>query len=101
MNSNVKIIKGWIQETLTNFLKEKIKRLLLHILMLTYETTKFILKNLKPYLKSGSIIIFDEMYNYPGWENNEYRALIEEFTEDYFDFIAFSDFGQEAIIKIK
>ena len=102
LNSNVKIIKGWIQETLTNFLKEKNQKVVFaHIDVDTYQTTKFILKNLKPYLESGSIIIFDEMYNYPGWENNEYKALIEEFTEDYFDFIAFSDFGQEAIIKIR
>ena len=69
MNSNVKIIKEWIQETLTNFLKEKNQKIAFaHIDVDTYETTKFILKNLKPYLKSGSIIIFDEMYNYPGWK---------------------------------
>ena len=102
LNSNVKIIKGWIQNTLIEFLKEKNQKIVfVHIDVDTYETTKFIIKNIKPYLKSGSIIIFDEMYNYPGWENNEYKALMEEFSEEYFQFIAFSDFGQEAIIKIK
>lgn len=102
VNKNVRIIKGWIQDTLCNFLTEKNQKVIfVHIDIDTYETTKFILKNIKPFLKSGSIIIFDEMYNYPGWENNEYKALTEEFDEDFFEFIAFSDFGQEAIIKIK
>ena len=34
----------------------------------TYNPTKFTLEKLKPYLVKNAIILFDELYNYPGWK---------------------------------
>ena len=34
--------------------------------------------------------MFDEIYNFPGWENGEYRSLIENFKEDEYRFINFN-----------
>ena len=28
-------------------------------------------------MKSGAIILFDQLYNYPGWKEGEYKALKE------------------------
>ena len=68
--------------------KPKIK--FVHVDCDTYETTKFILKNIKPYLSKGTIILFDEFYNFSGWSVGEYKALIETFEEKEYKYLAFS-----------
>tara|TARA_B100000941_G_scaffold286898_1_gene261180 strand:- start:1161 stop:1916 length:756 start_codon:yes stop_codon:yes gene_type:complete len=102
VNRNVILIKGWIQDTLEKFLSENnVSRIsFINIDVDTYETTKYILPLIKPYLFSGSIIIFDEIYNFPGWKVGEYKALIEEFKDEEYKFIAFSDDGKQAAIEI-
>jgi hypothetical protein len=30
-----------------------------------------------PRLRPGSIVVFDEYFNYPGWEEHEHRAWME------------------------
>ena len=100
LNSNVVPIVGWVQDTLDNFLKKEKPRInFVHLDMDTYETTKFILEKIKPYLINDSIIIFDELYNYPGWQFGEFKALKEIFNESEYQYIAFSKEGSEAVIK--
>jgi len=83
------------------FLEEK-KPLInfVHMDMDTYETTKFILQNIKKYLDKNSIILFDELYNFTGWEVGEYKALKEVFKETEYKFIAFSKNQSPVAIKI-
>ena len=66
----------------------------------TYETTKFVLYEIKPYLIKNAIITFDELYNFPGWEVGEYKALKETFDENEYKFIAFCKNGQQVAIQI-
>jgi hypothetical protein len=98
---NVIIIKGSVNQTLPVFLEKK-KPLInfVHMDMDTYETTKFILQNIKEYLDKNSIILFDELYNYTGWEVGEYKALKEVFKETEYKFIAFSKNESPVAIKI-
>lgn len=91
LNNNVVPVVGWIQDTLDNFLKEKNPRInFVHIDVDTYDTSKFILQKIKPFLVSGAVILFDEMYNFPGWDVGEYKALQEEFNENEYKFKVFS-----------
>ena len=89
-------------ETLPNFISENnVKNIaFVHIDVDTYETTKFILEALKPMMKKNSIILFDEIYDVPGWEFGEYKALKEVFNENDFSFIAFSKNGGQAVVKL-
>ena len=64
----------------------------------TYESTKFALVKIKPFLKKGSVILFDEFYGYPNWEQEEYKAFNEVFNKDEFKFIAFCE--SEVAIEI-
>jgi hypothetical protein len=101
VNKNVNIIIGDIFETLGPFLNNsKNKIIFIHIDTDTYETTKFILHNIKPYLINGSIIVFDELHNFMGWEAGEAKALFEVFKKEEFEFLSFSS-GQQATIRIK
>ena len=70
----------------------------------TYGPTKYTLEKVKPYLVSNAIIIFDEYYNYIGWEEGEYKAFKEVFKDDEYEYKAFSienlD-GAQCVIQIK
>jgi hypothetical protein len=98
---NVQLIKGWVQETLQDFLNahpgEPIS--FIHCDMDTYTPTKFALEIVKDRCVRGTVILFDELYGYPNWRRHEYRALMEVFSEDEFEYFAFSDL--QAAIRIK
>ena len=66
----------------------------------TYESSKFILEKIKPYLIKGAIILFDEIYNFEGWDVGEYKALTETFEKEEYKFISFSTDTSQAAIKI-
>ena len=66
----------------------------------TYESTKYALEKLKPYLIKDSIILFDQLYNFPGWRNGEYKALQETFDESEYKFRAFSTYGTKVVIQL-
>ena len=66
----------------------------------TYETSKFILEKIKPYLTNHCIILFDQLYNYTGWDVGEYKALQEVFKEDEYKFKAFSRNDRQVVIEI-
>jgi hypothetical protein len=103
VSDNVILVKGAIQNTLLNFLKEKpnIKINFVHMDVDTYESTNFILKTIKPFLTDKCIISFDEIYNFIGWKSGEYKALKESFKESEIKFLAFSKNGARAVIEIQ
>ena len=102
LNDNIEVIVGWVEDTLDDFLKKhnpKIK--FVHLDMDTYSPSKFVLKKIKPYLVKDAIIVFDEFYNYIGWQNGEYKALKEVFKETEFEHKAFIiNNNSQAVIKI-
>ena len=102
LNSNVEPIVGWVEDTLEDFLKKHNPKInFVHLDMDTYSPTKFTLEKLKPYLVKNAIIIFDEFYNYIGWENGEYKALKEVFDENEFEYKAFTINSEQVVIQIK
>ena len=101
LNKNVNLITGNIFQTLSPFMKDLDKKVIFtHIDTDTYETTKFILDKIKPYLVPGSIIVFDELHNFMGWEMGEAKALFEVFKKEEFEFLSFST-GQQATVRLK
>ena len=101
LENNVVPVTGWIQDTLPIFLKEKNPKInFVHMDVDTYESSKFVLESIKPNLVKGSVILFDELYNFEGWDVGEYKALKEVFNDDEYKFLAFSKDSAQAIIKI-
>jgi hypothetical protein len=101
LNKNIIPVVGQIQDTLEPFLKKNQPRInFIHIDVDTYESTKYILNALKPFILNKAIILFDEIYNSPGWDVGEYKALTEIFKENEYKFIAFSIHGGQAAVEI-
>ncbi len=102
LNSNIEPIVGWVEDTLDDFLNRHSPKInFVHLDMDTYSPTKFTLEKIKPYLVKNAIIIFDELYNYYGWKQGEFKALKEVFNEDEFVFKAFNLSGKQCVIQIK
>ena len=102
LNLNVEPIVGWVEDTLDDFLKKHNPKInFIHLDMDTYSPTKFTLSKLKPYLVKNSIIIFDELYNYQGWKNGEFKALKEVFKDGEFEYLSFNIVGSQCVIQIK
>ena len=96
VNNNVELIEGDIRETLPRFKNNKIN--FIHIDTDTYSICKFILSETKKNLKSGGVIVFDEFFGYPNYEEHEFKALYEVYNPSEFKFIAFSN--KQAAIQI-
>ena len=78
VNDNVILIKGLFTDTLAPFLKEQNKKIsFIHIDCDLYSSTKTILEEIFPYLDKECILVFDELVNYPGYEDGELKAFSE------------------------
>jgi len=91
---NVTLVKGWVQDTLPPYLETMgpdARFGFIHLDMDTYKPTRFALEALKPFLTRGTVILFDELYGYPGWRHHEYKALLEVLEIDAFTYISFSE----------
>lgn len=100
---NVTLIKGWFDETLPTFLNQHTDPIaLLHIDCDLYSSTKTVFSLAKSRLQPGSIIVFDEFFNYPGWKNGEYRAFYEmiEETSKPFEYIGYSRYGTQVAVRL-
>ena len=101
LRKNAIPLVGWVQDTLPEFLKEHSPQInFVHMDLDTYESSKFVLEKIKPYLIDKSIILFDELYNFPGWDVGEYKALTEVFDSEEYKFIAFSKKDKQVAIQI-
>jgi len=75
---NVEIVVGLFAETLPAFLETHRDPIgFVHIDCDIYSSTKTILDHLAPRFCDGTVIVFDEYFNYPGWENHEFKAFQE------------------------
>ena len=102
LEQNVIPIKGWINQTLPKFLEEKSPKIaFMHIDVDTYETSKVVLDLTKKFLEKGAVIVFDEFYNFPGWDAGEYKAFNEIFNENDYKFLSFAKDGQQVAVEIK
>tara|TARA_A100001515_G_scaffold100284_1_gene81121 strand:- start:2477 stop:3121 length:645 start_codon:yes stop_codon:yes gene_type:complete len=79
---NIKYIKGWFEDTLPDFVKEHKEPLaFLHVDSDLYSSAKTIFNHLSDRIVKGTVIIFDEFYNYVGYKDHEYKAFQELLQE--------------------
>jgi len=100
--NNVHLVVGRFADTLPNWTKQHTGfASLIHIDCDLYSATKDVFKYLKPYIRSGTIIVFDEYWNYPGWQQHEFRAWAEE--KRAYDYIGYVHGGnyQPVAVRVK
>jgi hypothetical protein len=76
---NVILHKGWFDKTLPQFRQDYPQRIaFLHLDADLYSSTKTVFDLIGDRIVPGTIIAFDEFFNYPNWQNDgECRAFRE------------------------
>ena len=77
---DVRIVRGRFEETLADRdVRELLRPRLgfLHVDCDLYSSTRAVLEALATEIGPGTVIVFDELYGYPGWRRHELRALVE------------------------
>ncbi len=103
VRGNVKLHKGWFSDTLPGFVAEHPEPLaFLHVDCDLYSSTVTIFEHLGSQIGPGCIILFDEYFNYPGWEDGEYKALKEFVSRKgiNYEYIAYSRLFEQVAIRI-
>lgn len=78
ININVELLIGYFEDTLEHFLQRNGEMVrLLHVDCDLYSSTKTIFEKLAPRIGPGTVIVFDEYFNYPGYKNHEFKAFRE------------------------
>lgn len=73
---NIELVVGLYENTCPSFdLKNDIA--FMHVDCDLYSSTKTIFDSFHEKIIPGTVIVFDEYYNYPGFENHEYKAFKE------------------------
>lgn len=100
---NVEFRVGMFDKSIPPFLEEQKDPIaFLHVDCDLYSSTVTIFDRLGSRLQPGAVILFDEYYNFPRWQEHEYRAF-QEFVERSgveYDYIAYSVTGQQVAVRI-
>ena len=77
--SNSAVFRGWFDETVPRFKKLIGNRRidLMHMDADMYVSTKIALDGLRDNIREGTYVVFDELLNYPGFEEHELKALYD------------------------
>lgn len=104
VRDNVKLIIGWFHESLPKFLEETdLPFAFMHIDCDLYSSTKTIFDIAYDRIVPGTVIVFDEYFNYPGWEEGEYKAF-QEFIKERnmnYEYITYNRLHEQVAVVIK
>jgi hypothetical protein len=75
---HVRLHPGWFEATLPGFFKANPGPIrLLHVDCDLYSSTRTVLELSAPRLQPGSVVVFDDLLAFPGYEEHELRAFLE------------------------
>ena len=94
--ANATLHRGLFDDTLPAFLAEHAGEpaAFVHVDCDIYSSTASVLRHLGPRLAAGTVLVFDEYFNYPNWERHEWRAF-QEFVRDTGTSYAYLGFAQK------
>lgn len=103
VRGNVSLHVGWFDKTLPGFLEMNGgNAAFIHIDSDLYSSAKTVLEALRPRIVPGTVIVFDEFFNYPGWQEHECKAFQEFISTSglAFKYISYASRGFSVGVKI-
>ena len=103
VRQNVRLHKGWFDESLPVWAEQNPGPIaFMHFDADLYSSTKTVLDILGDRIVPGTVIQFDEYFNYPGWQEGEYKAF-REFVESRqieFEYLGYCDRHEQVSVRI-
>jgi hypothetical protein len=106
VRDNVVLVKGFFEQTLGKFVADcgKTAMAFMHVDCDLYSATKTVLGVFAPLLVDGTVIVFDEYFNYPGWQQGEFKAFTE-FIDGHdrlvYDYIGYIRNGGQVAVRLR
>lgn len=100
---NAQLVIGYFDETLPNFAEEHSGTVsFIHIDCDLYSSTKEVFKHLAPRFAPGTILVFDEYFNYPSWQHHEHKAFSEYLESAHLEaeYFGFASSGQSVAVRL-
>jgi hypothetical protein len=102
----VVLVKGFFADTLEKFVAGcgKSAVAFMHVDCDLYSATKTVLDSFAPLLVEGTVIVFDEYFNYPGWQQGEFKAFAEFIAaHDWlgYDYIGYIRNGGQVAVRLR
>ena len=94
---------GWFDETLPKFLAHHDGPIaFVHMDADLYSSTDTIFREASDRFVEGTIILFDEYFNFPGWEQHEHKAFMEfvERTGHGFEYVAYNSLHEQVLVRL-
>jgi hypothetical protein len=103
VESNVRLVKGWFDQSLPRFIQEHVEPIIfLHIDCDLYSSTKTIFDLCKDRISTGTVIVFDEYFNYPEWEDGEFKAFQEFISSNNlrYQYLGYNRYHEQVAVLI-
>jgi len=100
---NVQLVKGWFDKTLPEFLDKHPENVsFIHVDCDLYSSTKTIFDCLGPRIRPGTVIVFDEYFNYFGWKEGEFKAFQEFVLKERikYQYLSYNRISQQVCVRI-
>lgn len=97
------IVAGLFADTLPGFLAEHPGAVAFaHLDADLYSSTATVLDAIGDRLRPGTVLVFDEFFNYPGWQQHEYRAWTEfvDRTGMRFEYLAYTGDNEQVVVRV-
>lgn len=98
------LIAGWFTDTLPGFMDAHPGPVdFLHVDCDLYSSTVTVLELVGPRLRPGSVVLFDEYFNYPGWQSGEFLAW-EEYVAAHgleYDYEGYTLADEQVIVRLR
>jgi predicted O-methyltransferase YrrM len=98
-----RLVVGLFDDTLPRFLGESDEQIaFVHLDVDLYSSTTTVLKLINDRLAPNAVLLFDEFFNYPGWQRHEFRAWNEFVakTGRTFDYLAYTANNEQVAIRL-
>jgi methyltransferase family protein len=99
---NVVLHKGWFRDTIPKW-REAVSGPIafLHVDCDLYDSTVDVLSGVSERLQAGTVVVFDEYFNYPNWQQHEFKAWREFVAARAitYDYLAFA--RQQVALRIR
>lgn len=98
-----KLHVGWFERTIPEFLEQHSgPAAFLHLDADLYSSTSTVLDNFQERIIPGTVLLFDEYFNFFGWQQQEHKALCD-FAEKYrvaYDYLAYNSRGEQVAVIV-